>query len=273
MSASDCKNAPVPRRDPGPARGVLPGASLPADALHHARIGASAALADRVQHCWIVRWDLRGQPALTPQTLPHPNVHAVFDDEGAWLYGVHTRRFSRRLEGRGEVFGIKFRPGVAQAIAGVPAARLRNRRVPLPGGDALQRALLARSPDDEAMVGVAEAWLSHTLPAADQRALQAAAIVDAIAADPAITRVEQLLPRWATSLRGLQRLFNEHVGVGAKWTINRYRLHEAIERMASGAPQDWAALALELGYFDQAHFIRDLKAMTGRTPGQLLRGG
>jgi len=45
-----------------------------------------------------------------------------------------------------------------------------------------------------------------------------------------------------------------------------YRLHEVGERLASGADIDWVRLAGELGYADQAHFIRDFTAMVGETP-------
>jgi AraC-like DNA-binding protein len=51
--------------------------------------------------------------------------------------------------------------------------------------------------------------------------------------------------------------------------IKRYRLHEAAARL--GGAVDMAALALELGYFDQAHFIRDFKAVVGQPPGRYAR--
>lgn len=79
-------------------------------------------------------------------------------------------------------------------------------------------------------------------------------------------RVEDLAERLAVSVRTLQRLFRERVGVTPKWMLGRYRLHEAAERIAGGDVTDWAALALDLGYFDQAHFIRDFGAVVGRTP-------
>ena len=47
--------------------------------------------------------------------------------------------------------------------------------------------------------------------------------------------------------------------------IQRYRLHEAAERLASGAVQ-LAELALDLGYADQAHFVHDFKAVVGKPP-------
>jgi AraC-like DNA-binding protein len=78
--------------------------------------------------------------------------------------------------------------------------------------------------------------------------------------------VETLAADLGLSVRGLQRLFAEHVGIGPKWVIRRYRLHEVTERMATGADIDWAALAADLGYTDQAHFIRDFRNMFGEPP-------
>jgi AraC-like DNA-binding protein len=50
--------------------------------------------------------------------------------------------------------------------------------------------------------------------------------------------------------------------------IRVYRLHEAVEAIKAGTVVDWAQLALDLGYFDQAHFIRDFKALVGQPPGE-----
>jgi AraC-like DNA-binding protein len=48
--------------------------------------------------------------------------------------------------------------------------------------------------------------------------------------------------------------------------IRRFRLHEAADRLASGEDLDLAALALSLGYFDQAHFTSDFRKLVGETP-------
>lgn len=70
------------------------------------------------------------------------------------------------------------------------------------------------------------------------------------------------------STRTLQRLFRRHVGVGPKWVLGRYRLHAAAEQLAAGERHDWTTLALDLGYFDHAHFIRDFSAVAGRSPAE-----
>lgn len=68
------------------------------------------------------------------------------------------------------------------------------------------------------------------------------------------------------SSRWVARLFRRYVGIGPKWVLQRYRLHEAAERIASGRVDAWSDLALELGYADQAHFVRDFRALVGQAP-------
>ena len=79
--------------------------------------------------------------------------------------------------------------------------------------------------------------------------------------------VDELCAHAGYSKRTLQRLFREYVGVTPKWVLQRVRLHEAADRMADGEG-DWPGLALELGYFDQAHFIKAFKAAIGRSPAE-----
>jgi len=91
-------------------------------------------------------------------------------------------------------------------------------------------------------------------------------IIDTIIANRTITRVDEVAHQFGTTPRTLQRLFRQYVGVSPKWVIKRYRLHEAAVHLADGDTLDWTKLAVDLGYFDQAHFINDFKALVGTTP-------
>lgn len=261
-------------REVGAARGVL----RPAQAdgvFHHARLAPSAMLEPLVQHYWSVRWDLGDGAPQVRETLPHPNVHLVVERGGSRIYGVHTGRFTTTLAGRGEVFGVKFRAGGFRGLLGAPVSTLRDRSMAPEavfgaGAAALEAEILAQR-DDAGRVAVAEDFLRRHAPSVDADGRYAASIVDGIAASPEIACLEDLLACWPASRRGLQRLFSDHVGVGPKWVIKRYRLHEALERIARAQTVDWAALALELGYYDQAHFIRDFKALVGRAPAEYRR--
>ena len=74
--------------------------------------------------------------------------------------------------------------------------------------------------------------------------------------------------RHGLSVRALQRLFRGFVGVGPKWVLQRYRLHDAVTAIDTdpGAMADLAGLAASLGWSDQSHFTRDFTAAVGVSP-------
>ncbi|MEP7042092.1 MAG: AraC family transcriptional regulator [Dokdonella sp.] len=258
----------------GAARGVLPSQPL-SGAFHHARHLPPAQLQPFVQHLWIVRWDLRGQAPQVRETLPHPSVHLIFERALTRIYGVHTVRYTRVLEGEGCVFGVKFRPGGFRPFLRRPLSTLADSSLALPdvfgaASIGLEGEVLACG-DELGMIDVVTRFFAQHLPPADADIDRAADIVDQIDRDRRLTTVEAVVARSGLGKRALQRLFNEYVGVGPKWVINRFRLHEAIEQLAAGKPLDWSVLALDLGYFDQAHFIHDFRKLVGRTPAQYVR--
>jgi AraC-like DNA-binding protein len=95
--------------------------------------------------------------------------------------------------------------------------------------------------------------------------------------DRTLIRVEQVAAAAGRSSRSLQRLFAAYIGIGPKAVLARYRLHDAVDALdrglvgVDGGVPDLAALAAELGWFDQAHFSRDFRAAVGTTPTEYLR--
>ena len=237
------------------------------------RYFASPDLAPYVEHYWTIEWDLP-EPVLR-ETLPYPSAHIVLEPGSAHLGGVHTRKFSRLLEGKSRVLGVKFRPGGLRPFIAQPVAELTDRVFELTavfgdGAKNLDRRVLAHA-DHHAAIAVVEMFLRDLRPRADANVALVANIAARIADDRELRRVEQLVAEFGLGTRKLQRLFNEYVGVSPKWMIGRYRLQEAAERMAGATDPDWAQTALELGYTDQAHFIRDFKKLIGKSPADYYR--
>lgn len=223
----------------------------------HAVHQPSPALAPWVARYWEARWDY--PEPYRQKIVPYPNVHLSFGRGRADVHGVRSGHQLTVLEGRGHVFGVAFRPGCFRPFLGAPVSTITDRVVP---------ATELFGPDLPTTLDVptVEAFLRGRLPDDDPRAWQAVAAVERIARDRTVTRVERLAGELGLGMRGLQRLFAEHVGIGPKWVIRRYRLHEVTARMAAGAEIDWAALAADLGYADQGHFIRDFRSMFGEPP-------
>lgn len=254
----------------GRARGMLR-KHLPAGKMRHARRLPADDLAFWIAHYWMIRWDLRGCEPYVAKSLPHPNVHVIFETTGSVVAGVQPHMFSRVLEGESQVFGIKFKPGGFRPFLKFATSKLADRIVPaesILGKDvsALEVVLLSSREDDE-KVEAANAFFRARMPNQRDAAIEVAGgIVGRILEEPDIKTVDDLVDRTGIGKRSLQRMFNEYVGVSPKWVIRRYRLHELVERFNSKDEPHWAELALELGYFDQAHLINDFRSITGYSP-------
>ncbi|HET7843807.1 MAG TPA: helix-turn-helix domain-containing protein [Xanthomonadales bacterium] len=258
----------------GPPRGIVRRGPLPGTS-RHVRHVPSEALRGFVEHFWYIAWDLGDAPPYAAATLQHPSVHFVFEEGVSRVVGVMTKRFETVLRGRGRVFGVKFRPGGFRPWLGRAVATITDRRIDPadvfgPAVAPLEHAIAACD-DELAMIEHATAFLCARMPPPDATVERVAALAAAVASNRAITRVEHLRALAGLDTRALQRLFRDYVGVSPKWVINRYRLHEALEQIAAGDAIDWAALALDLGYFDQAHFIRDFRRLVGVSPAAYAR--
>ncbi|MFI1213775.1 DUF6597 domain-containing transcriptional factor [Streptomyces sp. NPDC020802] len=275
----------APRRD---TRGIVDAPEL-FSRVRFRRREPAAALRPYLEHYWLIDWDLPEPYA--SHVVPHPSVNVVFQRYAALgaqgaqeeppgtaeVSGIGLELFTKKLEGRGRVCGVQFRPGGFRPFAPRhPVSALTGRRPPLaevlPATQGDIDAVLA--PDDEdARVAALDAFLLGLGPAPDPRADLAMALVDRIRTDRTIRRVGDLADEQGMTVRAIQRLFSAYVGVGPKWVVLRYRIHEALEHAESTPALDWAALAADLGYADQAHLVRDFTATVGVPPTAYARTG
>ncbi len=107
----------------------------------------------------------------------------------------------------------------------------------------------------------------HGLLPVDEEGQLVNKIVEYVETESDVVRVGQVCERFDLSERSLQRLAAKRIGLSPKWLIQRRRLHEAAELLASAKPLALARVAAGLGYADQSHFTRDFRTVTGLTPG------
>lgn len=227
-------------------------------------------LASVLDWFWLVRWDLRGKPPFSQETLPFPCVNVVIGTHRPGIHGPVTTRSVAHLHDRGWVIGAKFRPAGFRAICAMRPVDLVDRTVSIADafgsqGRALDQAVFAAR-DDRARVDLFERFVRDRRPVLSSDGHQVNAIVEMARADPSIQRVADLATRAGRPVRTIERLFRAHVGMPPKSVLRRFRVQEAAVRLAAGAHVDCTALAYDLGYFDQAHFIRDFKLQVGKTP-------
>jgi AraC-like DNA-binding protein len=254
-------------------KGVL---RTPDDGFGLRRLEPSDALAPYVAWLWVVTWDL---PAPHEQiTLPHPAANLVVEDGAATLWGPRHARWQRTLQGRGRAVAARFRPGGVRPLLGAPVASIADAQVPagrLAGVDgAALVAAVDAEPSPERAARALERLLAPVMPPEpDPQVALADRAVRLVEGDRTLRRVDDLARALGLSRRSLQRLFADHVGLGPAHVIRRYRLQEVAAAATDGGEVDWARLALDLGYSDQAHLVRDFTAQVGTSPARYAAAG
>ena len=233
------------------------------------RIAPSPDLVEYVDYYWLVRW--HAAEPYRQQVIPQPRIHVAAENDRVWVHGLSREPFFRTLTGTGHALGAAFHPGgfrpVLESSVGALSDTVRTGADVLgPDDRPTAAAILAEDADPDAMVATMEAYLLRTDPEPDPTARDVRRLVEAVAADAAIVRAEQLAAHSGLSLRSLQRLFTAYVGIGPKWVIQRSRILEAAATAHAGGPVDWADLAQRLGFSDQAHLTRVFTQVVGTPP-------
>lgn len=187
--------------------------------------------------------------------------------------GPRTRALFKDATGPVRAVVLRFRPGWSAPLLGVAASELTDRIVALEevwghAGGALCLDLLAARSVPEVLERVAGAIslraAQSSEPASARIARRAVRLIE-----EGEDRVERVAAQLGVTARHLRRAFTESVGIGPKDFARTVRLQRAV-RMAA-TDRDWARIAADAGYYDQAHLIGDFRELVGLTPGAFVK--
>ena len=237
------------------------------------RIAPRASLAEFVDYHWLVRWDVPG--IHRQQVVPQPRIHVAAEHGRLLVHGISREPFERELTGRGLVLGAAFhpagfRPLLRRSVGGIAGTVLPGLDV-LGSDDRPAAARILADGSAEELVAALEEYLAALEPEPDETARWVGGLVAEAERNREIRRAEQLAAVAGSSLRALQRSFTEYVGIGPKWVIQRFRILEAAAAAHSDTPVDWADLAQDLGFSDQAHLTRVFTQVVGTPPASYRR--
>jgi AraC-like DNA-binding protein len=205
-------------------------------------------------------WVRRGDGG-SVRVIPDGSTDIVWrEGVGATVAGPDTGAWISKTAPGGLIVGVRFRAGAGQAL-GLPLAELRDTRVPL---DALGLALDPELEPAAAPAAVAELALRLVADSPPDPAVQEAA---RLLGDPD-RRVEEVASLLGFSDRQLRRRFLATVGYGPKTLQRILRMRRFLASAGAGG---LARSALSAGYADQAHLTREVRALTGLTPGEIFR--
>jgi AraC-like DNA-binding protein len=189
------------------------------------------------------------------------------------VVGMRARHSILETASIQSVIGVVFRPGGAQAFFDPAADDFYDGTVPLDqlwnSASGLRDRLL-EAPSPAARLRVLEAELQRRL--GEPRGLHSAVryALGEFGRAPLVTGILGVARDTGFSRRRLTGLFREQVGLTPKLYCRLRRFQQVVNRIASGAPINWAQVSLEGGYYDQAHMAHEFREFSGISPGAWL---
>ena len=126
--------------------------------------------------------------------------------------------------------------------------------------------MLARLTDQRAQVLVVEQYLIRKLTNAAPIHPAIRHAVEQVSRNGGVRSVRKIQLDSGLSHTRFIHVFREHVGLTPKLFCRVRRFHALLDQIKKGIPVNWAELAIDCGYFDQAHLIRDFRTFAGTTP-------
>ena len=221
--------------------------------LHYREIPPSPAWASTVECFWTLR---AGGDTSPHRVLPDGCADILLGETPSVVGPMTTFRDYALVPGT-QIAGLRFRPGRWTSILGTPGDRIVDAVLPLEDlwGSRRAREFRDRGFDAQAIEALLPA------PAAPTPAEQAIALLERAAG---CATVEDLACESGLSVRQFRRVCLEKTGLTPKLLARVLRFRHAAARVH--VAQTAAALALDCGYYDQAHLIRDFREFAGRTP-------
>lgn len=171
-----------------------------------------------------------------------------------------------------QLLGIRFHPGGTSPFLRVPTNELTDQIAELGSlASELERELLLVSqslPSLPHKITAVEAALTARLlrGSFDSSSIR---LAERIVRSAGRISVDQLATDAGISSRQLERRFLREIGIGPK-LLGRILRFQQVFRAVERVDSAWAAIAVECGYYDQAHLIRDFTQFAGQTPAVLL---
>jgi AraC-like DNA-binding protein len=214
------------------------------------------------------------------RVLPDGAVHMFFElgeTCSATVAGATTAPTLVRLSGVLEHVGVQLRAGGIAALLGVPAAELNGHQIPLEAlWGAQARALLerlVRAPAGQRIALVRAALIERLGRRHERPDPRVAAAVRSLLAARGNVSVRNLAESLELGERRLEQLFQREVGLSAKALGRVTRLRYTVDHVLEHRGAGWSEVAQACGFYDQAHMIREFRALAGETPGALAQFG
>ncbi|WP_328601813.1 helix-turn-helix transcriptional regulator [Nocardia terrae] len=212
-------------------------------------------------------WTRAGVSTTDLPVLPDGSMDLLWMDGRLSVAGPDTRAYRPPAGFAGRIAGIRFFPGTAPALLGVPAHELRNARVDLadlwsPAIHRRAEELLARASTPALGLDAIALWRTTETKPPDPILRF---IVSSLGSGASVSATAEEL---GTGPRRLHRMSLNAFGYGPKTLSRVLRMQRALALARTGT--GLAEVSAVIGYADQAHLTREIRELTDLSPTELL---
>jgi AraC-like DNA-binding protein len=198
------------------------------------------------------------------------DFNRCYTHNGSTVVGAQSEYFVIDTEEQLSVAGVQFKPGGAFPFFDPPVDELQGLHVPLDAlwgsfAQELRERLLAAD-RGQAAFDILEQALIARMRRDPERHPAVSFALRRLEARPHAARIADLADRTGFSARRFIEIFRAQTGLTPKLFCRVQRFQRALRRIAEGKAVEWTEVALDAGYFDQAHFIHDFRAFSGINP-------
>lgn len=226
-------------------------------------------LAPFIEHFWTICWKEVGNPYNSEELMHRPYVDVFISVQQSGIQGTFRGKRTYVASGSGRIVGIRFWPGAFHRFWSGPIVDLQDKIIdirqvfPQIHSRYIEDLLTL---DDQAAIQELATIVRAKHPEPDANIELINQIITAIETDQDLQTVSAVAKAFGRSERWLQQLFRDYLGIGLKWLIQRDMLLAAARQIREDDQPDWAAIAYDLGYSSQQHFITAFKQVLGKTP-------
>ena len=218
----------------------------------------------------------RGQPHLLinlgpPQYLVAGDHRRLFSD--LWFSGQQPSYLETEAPEGTRLIGVVFSSFGAYAALGMDQDELTGEVVDLSAllgdrvGDLRER--LVNTSGVRERLAVVESWLLQRVERGRPPHAATRWAVDRISASGGQVKTRELARQSGYSEKHLIGLVRREVGLTPKHLARIHRFQGFLERLREQPDPSWSHLAVDCGYYDQSHLIREVRQFSGCTPGEL----